>query len=154
MEENKTKVYILTDSENRIIRCEGGYTMSNISDVDEWIFIDEGYGDKYNLCQSNYFDGGLYDDFGVCRYVWEGDSYRLRTDEEMEADRPEPTQPEEDPDIAEIEELKTSMKNANEAIAETNKNLNTAVLELAAEKKKTAALAEELEAAKILLGVE
>lgn len=154
MEENKSKVYILTDSENRIIRCEGGYTMSNISNIKEWIFIDEGYGDKYNLCQSHYFDGGLYTDDGICRYVWEGDSYRLRTDEEMEADRPEPTQPEADPNIAEIENLKKSVVATNRAIAETNKNLNTAVLELAAEKKKTAALAEELEAAKILLGVE
>ena len=72
----------------------------------------------------------------------------------MEADRPAPKEPEEDPDNAEIEELKRSMKNANEAIEETNKNLDKAVLELAAEKKKTAALAEELEAAKILLGVE
>lgn len=154
MEENKSKVYILTDSENRIIRCEGGYTMSNIDNIDEWIFIDEGTGDKYNLCQSHYFDGGLYTDDGICRYVWEGENYRLRTEEEMEADRPEQKEPEEDPDIAKIEELKTSMKNANEAIAETNKNLNNAVLELAAEKKKTAALAEELAAAKILLGVE
>ena len=92
--EEKSKVYILTDSENRIIRCEGGYTMCNIPNIEEWIFVDEGYGDKYNLCQSHYFDGGLYDDFGVCRYVWESDSYRLRTVEEMEADRPKPEEQE------------------------------------------------------------
>lgn len=91
MEENKSKVYILIDSENRITRCEGGYTMTNIANIDEWIFIDEGTGDKYNLCQSHYFEGGLYTEEGICRYVWEGESYRLRTDEEMEADRPEPT---------------------------------------------------------------
>ena len=152
--EEKSKVYILTDSENRIIRCEGGYTMNNIPNIEEWIFVDEGYGDRYNLCQSYYFDGGLYTDDGICRYVWEGESYRLRTEEEIKADRPEPTQPEADPNIAEIEKLKKSVVATNSAIAETNKNLDVAVLELAAEKKKTAALAEELEAAKILLGVE
>ena len=91
--EEKSKVYILIDSENRIIRCDGGHTIANITNIEEWLFIDEGYGDKYNLCQSHYFDGGLYTDDGICRYVWEGENYRLRTEEEMEADRPAPSAP-------------------------------------------------------------
>lgn len=82
-----SKVYIQTDAQGRILRCEGGYTMSNIDDISEWIFIDEGSGDRYNLCQSNYFDGGLYTDDGICRYVWSNNEYRLRTEQEMEADR-------------------------------------------------------------------
>lgn len=94
MEENKSKVYILTDSENRIISCEGGYTMRNIANIDEWIFVDEGIGDKYNLCQSHYFDGGLYTEDGVCRYIYENNAIRLRTESEIEADKPEPVQPE------------------------------------------------------------
>ena len=85
--ETKSKVYIQTDNRNRITRCEGGYTMSNIDDVSEWIFIDEGTGDKYNLCQSNYFNGGLYTEDGICRYVWSNNKYRLRTEQEIEADR-------------------------------------------------------------------
>ena len=84
MEENKSKVYILTDSQNRILRCDGGYTISNISNIEDWIFIDEGTGDKYNLCQSNYFEGGLYTEEGVCRYVYENNMIRLRTEEEIE----------------------------------------------------------------------
>lgn len=48
--EAKSKVYIQTDAEGRIIRCEGGYTMSNIDDVSKWTYIDEGTGDRYNLC--------------------------------------------------------------------------------------------------------
>lgn len=135
MEENKSKVYILIDSENRIIRCEGGYTMSNIANINEWIFVDEGFGDKYNLCQSHYFDGGLYTDDGICRYVWEGDFYRLRTDEEIDADRTKLVEPEQKPDT--LQEEINAIKN-----------------DLAAEKVKTAALEEELAAAKILLGVE
>lgn len=82
-----SKVYIKTDSNGRILRCEGGYTMSNIADVSEWIYIDEGTGDKYNLCQSNYFDSGLYTDDGICRYVYENGETRLRTDAEINADR-------------------------------------------------------------------
>ena len=40
MEEIKSKVYIKVDEQRRILRCEGGYTMQNISDVFEWTLID------------------------------------------------------------------------------------------------------------------
>lgn len=90
----KSKVYILTDERGRVLRCEGGYTMGNIEDVSEWIFIDEGSGDKYNLCQSHYFPDGLFTDDGIARYKYTDGAVALRTDEEIEADRaarPEPT---------------------------------------------------------------
>lgn len=88
MDENMTsKVYIKVDAQNRILRCEGGYTMSNIGDISEWILIDEGTGDRYNLCQSHYFDGGLYTEDGICRYVYSNGNCRLRTDAEIDADR-------------------------------------------------------------------
>ena len=88
MEENTmSMVYIQADSQGRILRCEGGYTMSNIGDISEWIFIDEGTGDRFALCQSHYFNGGLYTDDGICRYVWSNNAYRLRTEQEIEADR-------------------------------------------------------------------
>lgn len=89
--EPKSKVYIQTDTEGRILRCEGGYTTP--ADLTGWIEIDEGTGDKYNLCQSHYFDGGLYTMDGIPRYRWDGAAAILRTDEELEADRatiPEP----------------------------------------------------------------
>lgn len=82
-----SKVYIKTDSVGRILRCEGGYTISNIDDISEWIFIDEGTGDRYNLCQVAYFDGGLYTEDGICRYVYANNKCRLRTDAEINADR-------------------------------------------------------------------
>lgn len=85
--ENKSKVYIQTDNQSRILRCEGGYTMSNIDDISEWIFIDEGTGDRYNLCQSQYFEGGLYTEDGICRYVYSNGNCRLRTETEINADR-------------------------------------------------------------------
>ena len=33
MEIQKSKVYVLLDERNRVLRCEGGYTMSNIDYV-------------------------------------------------------------------------------------------------------------------------
>lgn len=84
---NTSKVYIKTDGDNRIIRCEGGYTMQNIEDVTQWIYIDEGEGDKYNLCQSHYFDGGLYTEDSIARWKYVDGTCVLRTVDEIEADR-------------------------------------------------------------------
>ena len=81
----KSKVYIRTDDQKRIIQCDGGYTTP--ADLTGWIEIDEGTGDKYNLCQSHYFDGGMYTMDGIPRYRWDGSAAVLRSDEELEADR-------------------------------------------------------------------
>ena len=81
----KSKVYIQTDTDGRILRCEGGYTTP--SDLTDWTEIDEGTGDRYNLCQSHYFDGGLYTMDGIPRYCWDGSAALLRTEEELHADR-------------------------------------------------------------------
>ena len=97
MEILKSKVYIKVDERNRILRCEGGYTMSNIQNIDEWIFVDEGTGDRYNLCQSHYFEDGLYTEDGIPRWKFEGGQAVLRTEEEIEADRPEMPEPEPEP---------------------------------------------------------
>lgn len=86
MNETTSKVYVLTDGKNRIIRCEGGYTTPNPLTTD-WVQIDEGTGDKYNLCQSHYFDGGLYTEDGIPRYKLADGAPVLRSDEEIEADR-------------------------------------------------------------------
>lgn len=85
MEETQSKVYIQTDTEGRITRCEGGYTTP--ADLTGWIEIDEGTGDRYNLCQSHYFDGGLYTMDGIPRYRWDGTQAVERTNKELEKDR-------------------------------------------------------------------
>ena len=89
--EMKSKVYIRNDAEGRILRCEGGYTTP--ADLTGWTGIDEGTGDKYNLCQSHYFEGGLYTMDGIHRYRWDGSAAVERTEKELDADRaaiPEP----------------------------------------------------------------
>ena len=83
--EEKSKVYIQIDNQGRILRCDGGYTTP--ADLTGWIEIDEGTGDKYNLCQSHYFDGSLYTMDGIPRYRWDGTQAVARTEEELEADR-------------------------------------------------------------------
>lgn len=93
MDEMHSKVYIQTDSKNRITRCEGGYTIGNIQNIEEWVYIDEGDGDRYNLCQSHYFEGGLYTEDGIHRWAYENGKTRRRTNAEIEADRKENSQP-------------------------------------------------------------
>ena len=81
----KSKVYIKTDDQGRILRCDGGYTTP--ADLTDWTYIEEGTGDRYNLCQSHYFDGALHTMDGIPRYRWDGSAAVLRTEEELEADR-------------------------------------------------------------------
>ena len=84
--EMKSHVYIKADDRNRIVRCEGEYTLP--SDLTDWILIEEGTPcDRLNLAQSHYFDGGLYTMDGITRYRWDGSAAVLRTDEELDADR-------------------------------------------------------------------
>lgn len=86
MEIEKSKVYVLHDAEGRIIRIDGGYTLSNIKDFTEWTLIDEGYGYRYNLCQGNYLDKPIVDDRGIYRYKLVDGKPVERTQEEMDAD--------------------------------------------------------------------
>lgn len=68
MEMQKSKVYVLPNSDDYIARIDGGYTESNITAPENWVMIDEGYGDKYNLCQGNYFPHPIITDGGAYRY--------------------------------------------------------------------------------------
>ena len=80
-----SKVYIQTDTQGRILRCEGGYTTP--ADLSGWTYIDEGTGDRYNLCQAHYFAGGLYTTDGIPRYKLQDGKAVERTAEEITADR-------------------------------------------------------------------
>ena len=79
MEEITSKVYVLTDGQGRIVRCEGGYTTP--ADLTGWVQIDEGAGDRYNLCQTHYFDGGLCTGDGIPRYKLADGQAAERTEE-------------------------------------------------------------------------
>ena len=85
MQENTSKVYVKVDGQSRILSCEGGYTTP--SDLTDWVQIDEGTGDKYNLCQSHYFDGGIYTGDGIPHYKLVDSVPVLRSEDEIAADR-------------------------------------------------------------------
>lgn len=68
MEMQKSKVYVLPDSSGYITRIDGGYTIGNITDPENWVLIDEGNGDRYNLCQGNYFPQPIRTMGGAYRY--------------------------------------------------------------------------------------
>lgn len=68
MEMQKSKVYVLPDSSGYITLIDGGYTINNIKDPENWVLIDAGYGDKYNLCQGNYFPQPIRTMGGAYRY--------------------------------------------------------------------------------------
>lgn len=91
----KSRVYILLDEKERIVRIEGEYSLP--SDLTGWVQIDEGYGDRFSLAQSHYLDGGLYTMQGIPRYKYEDGACVLRSEEELAADRdalpkPQPSQ--------------------------------------------------------------
>lgn len=120
MELNQSKVYIKVDENSRIIRCDGGYTVGNIENIEEWIFIDEGVGDKYNLCQIHYFDR-LYTEDGISEYKWDGEKVILRSDAEIEADRenlPKPAPTEDELQWQDITELEISLMEQEQALTE------------------------------------
>ena len=85
MENTKSKVYIKTDESGNIIRCDGGYTTpTNLTD---WIEIDEGDGDRYNLCQAHYFEGGLFTAEGIPLYEYTNGEVKPRDEAVINAER-------------------------------------------------------------------
>lgn len=81
----KSKVYVLIDSNNYITRIEGQYSLP--LDLTDWILIDEGYGDKYNLAQTHYFDKPLITQDGIYQYKLVGTTPIERSEEEIAAER-------------------------------------------------------------------
>lgn len=85
MDEYKSKVYVMLDDQDRITHIEGGYTTPE--NLTGWVQIDEGAGDRYNLCQSHYFADGIYTTDGIPRYKLVDGQAVERTEDEIAADR-------------------------------------------------------------------
>ena len=117
-EEFKSQVYVHCDATGNIVHCEGGYTIGNIADFSDWILIDEGNGDRYNLCQSHYFDGGLYTDDGIPKYKLVDGSPVKRTFDEIESDRLKIPVPEKQPTVAELNAKIAALTTSNQFLEE------------------------------------
>lgn len=116
MEISKSNVYVLLDERNRVTRCEGGYTIGNITDFSEWLLIDEGVGDKYNLCQSNYFDKPLYEGHGVPVFKLVDGKVVERTQAEIDADIAALPAPKPQPTVAELQAKVVKLETALELL--------------------------------------
>lgn len=115
METQKSKVYVLPDSSGYITRIDGGYTESNITEPENWVQIDEGYGDRYNLCQGDYFPQPIRTMGGAYRYkLVDGKPVECTAEEiaaQEEALKPVPTpDPQDDMDAMLVDhELRLTM---------------------------------------------
>ena len=127
----KSKVYVQVDENNRIICCEGGFHMPE--DLTGQTYIDEGIGDKYNLCQSLYFDGGRCDENNIPRYKLVDGAPVLRTDAEMEADRAALPVPENIPSAKQLAEENKRLKAQIAANADRQEFLEDCIAEMASQ---------------------
>ena len=104
MNSSNYKVYIKLDNRGNIIAINSS---AFLEDIDGWIFIDEGFGDKYLHVQGNYFENGLLTHDGIPVYGWDGTQVLKRTEEEIENDRretpPAPLDPNTETQLAVVE---------------------------------------------------
>ena len=112
MQTPKSRVYVLCDSESRVLRLEGEYSL--LADLTGWTKIDEGYGDRFSLAQSHYLDKPLYDG-AVLRYKLVDGKVVERTAEEIEADKaklPKPVTPKTNAELEQENKLLKAQLNA------------------------------------------
>ena len=130
MDMKKSKVYVLPDASGRITRIDGGYTMPE--DLTGWVLIDEGYGDRYNLCQGNYLPGPLTDDRGIYRYKLVDGKAVERTQEEMDADYvPPEVKPTDAERISKLESEKKLLTAQVQALSDRNDFMEDCIAEMA-----------------------
>lgn len=132
----KSRVYVLCDSESRVLRLEGEYSLP--ADLTGWTKIDEGYGDRYALAQSHYLGKPLYDG-AVLRYKLVDGKVVERTPDEIEADKaklpkPAPTTTERvtslEEQLATADETAISLYEAQQKQDEINAQQDDALLEI------------------------
>ena len=112
MQTPKSRVYVQTDSDSRVLRLEGEYSLP--ADLTGWTKIDEGYGDRFSLAQSHYLEKPLYDG-AVPRYKLVDGKVVERTAEEIEADKaklPKPVIPKTNAELEQENKLLKAQLNA------------------------------------------
>ena len=120
MEEDLIKVYLKTDDNNNIIDINSSVFLTDLTD---WIEIDEGTGDKYAHAQNYYFDKPLVTETCIYRYQYLYKMIVEKTDEEIaaeEAKRPQPG-------MSDVELLKAQVQ----ALSTENEFLSDCLIEMA-----------------------
>lgn len=65
--EKPVKVYIKINSNNEVVEINSEIF---IQDLTNWVYIDNGFGDKYAHAQSQYFDKPLMSEDGIYNYKY------------------------------------------------------------------------------------
>lgn len=120
----KMRPYIVYIKTDDLNRVTAINSSSFLIDTDGWIEIDSGYGDKYHHAQGNYLNKSIMDERGIWRYKLVGVKPVERTQEELDADYVPP-------EVTPTQEER-----------------------IAALEQQNVLLSEQLNAAKILLGLE
>lgn len=108
MGDGKYIVYIRVDENDNIIEINSDAFLDNI---EGYIELDSGYGNKYHHAQNNYFSKPLFDERWCSNYKFVSNTVVERTDEEKEIEisnraKPLPTN---DERLAALEEAMLTM---------------------------------------------
>ena len=82
--QNEYEVYAKLNANKNIIAVNSSAFLEN---VDGWVLIDSGSGDKCHHAQGNYFEGGVFTYDGIPLYHWDEKQVIKRTTEEIEVER-------------------------------------------------------------------
>ena len=100
--EQPYKVLVRVDSAGRVVEINSS---AFITDMNSWVEIDSGWGDKYHHAQGNYLETPLTDERGLFLYKLENGKVVKRSAAEIEADyRPQPTAPTQEERLAALED--------------------------------------------------
>lgn len=83
------KVLVLVDDAGRVVEINSS---AFVTDMDGWVEINSGWGDKYHHAQGNYLPKPKMDERGIYRYKLVDGKVVERTQEEMDADYVPPEQ--------------------------------------------------------------
>ena len=111
-------VYVKTDEQNRIISINSSAFLDNI---ENWTKIDEGLSDKYHHAQHGYLEKSIYTEDGIPRYKLVDGKAVERSDEEIEADKPEPPAP-----LPTVQQLQEQLLQTQLALTEVYEMMLTA----------------------------
>lgn len=104
------KVYIKIDEKKTVIEINSEFF---ISDLTDWIAVDEGKGDKYVHAQNHYLSKGLKDDDGKFNYKYDNGLFEL-----TKAEKEEQKLPQKVASTPTVEERLDAIDSAIEALAE------------------------------------
>lgn len=119
-------VYVQTDAQNNIIAINSS---AFLDDTENWTRIDDGIGDKYHHAQNHYLDKPIYTDDGVPRYKLVDGKAVERTNEEIEADKPELPLPQ--PTITDLMKENELLKAQIKAQSDRNDFMEDCIAEMA-----------------------